>query len=285
MDTTFLRRATDPNVFSVKADDIQLLDAIQKAKLTIKYFKDSLENSKPHQTYFAIKTKLTDGSNIEHIWLDADEFSDNIVYGTVNNVPANLKNIELGKKIGIPETEISDWLIIENNRLIGGYTIRTLRDKMSRPHRELFESSINFTIDNGIDYFEPSLSTPEGAIVALELAYEEENLEKAIECKDFFQEAKLMALQAMKLQVEDDSAIEVIEELGETLKLSFIKHLTETGFPKFSHLERAFIKKEKIADNMLLITETFGLNGKVTYTNRHYCFLNENNEWKVLVGK
>jgi uncharacterized protein YegJ (DUF2314 family) len=268
LDKTFLRRSGNPDVYQVKDNDIQLTQSIEKAKLTFKYFKDSLESPKPHQTYFSIKTKLTDGNHIEHIWLDAAEISDKVVYGIVNNVPTNLKNIELGKKIGVSEDEISDWLIIENNRLIGGYTIRTIRDKMSRVQRELFESTINFKIDNGTDYFEASNKTPEGAILLLEDAYDQRSLEAVCNLIDFGSEAERFFKKNMPLVTPDEK---MINDMIEVYKLSLEKMLGEkNGWPTFKNVERAFTKKEIISQDLQIITEHLTLNGSPFGTNKIY---------------
>lgn len=278
LDKTFLRRSGNPDVYQVKEDDVQLTQAIEKAKLTFKYFKDSLESPKPHQTYFSIKTKLTDGNHVEHIWLDAAEISDKVVYGIVNNVPTNLKNIELGKKIGVSEDEISDWLIIENNRLIGGYTIRTIRDKMSRAQRELFESTINFKIDNGADYFEASDKTPEGAIIILENAYDDKNLEAVYNSIDFHSEAERFIEQRMPKAAGDKK---VIDEMVNVFKLSLEKMKLDNKWPSFKNVERAFTRKEVISPDLLILTENLTLNGAHYATNKMYVKKQVDNTWKV----
>jgi uncharacterized protein YegJ (DUF2314 family) len=265
LDKTFLRRSGNPDVYSVKEDDVQLIQAIEKAKHTLKYFKDSLENPKPQQTYFSIKTKLTDGNHVEHIWLDAAEISDKIVYGIVNNVPTNLKNIELGTKIGVSEDEITDWLIVENNRLIGGYTIRAIREKMSRVHRELFESTINFKIDHGADYFEANNTTPEGAVLLLENAYDSRELQSVYNLIDFEHEASFILKQRMP---KFDGNPELIQQFVELLKVSLEKELVEKRWPTFKNVERAFTKKETVSDDIMILTEQLSLNGSAYATNK-----------------
>jgi uncharacterized protein YegJ (DUF2314 family) len=45
------------------------------------------------------------------------------------------------------KNEISDWMYVENKKLIGGYTIRVLRDNMPPEERREFERSVPFTLD------------------------------------------------------------------------------------------------------------------------------------------
>ena len=278
LDKTFLRRSGNPDVYSVKEDDTLLIQAIEKAKHTLKYFKYSLENPKPQQTYFSIKTKLTEGNHVEHIWLDAAEISEKIVYGVVNNVPANLKNIELGTKIGVSEDDITDWLIIENNRLIGGYTIRAIRDKMSRAHRELFESTINFKIDHGVDYFEATNTTPEGAVILLENAYDSRELQSVYDLIDFEYEASSILRRTMP---EFDGNTELVQQFIELLKVSLEKELIEKKWPTFKSVERAFIKREIISNEILILTEYLSLNGSPYTTNKLYVKIRPDNTYIV----
>ena len=267
LDKTFLRRSANPDVYQVKENDPQLNQAIEKAKLTIQYFKNSLEQHNPNQTYFSIKTKLTDGNHIEHIWLDAVEISDNIVYGIANNAPTNLRNIELGAKIGVSEADISDWLIIEENRLIGGYTIRAIRDKMSRPQRELFESTINFKIDHGKDFYEHNNLTPEGAILLIEDAYDAKDKDLLFSRIDWDANADIIIKNGPYAKFDGDT--ELHSQFIELLKTSLEKGLSES-WPQFNNVDRAFIKKEFLPDDLLLITENIYHNDKLLSTNRLY---------------
>lgn len=267
LDKTFLRRSGNPDVYQVKDDDIQLTQAIEKAKLTFKYFRDTLESPKPHQTYFSIKTKLTEGNHIEHIWLDAAEISDKVVYGIVNNVPTNLKNIELGKKIGVSEDEISDWLIIESNRLIGGYTIRTIRDKMSRAQRELFESTINFKIDHGKDFYEHNNLTPEGAILLIEDAYDAKDKDLLFSLIDWDANADIIIKNGPYAKFDGDA--ELHSKFVELLKTSLEKSLLNP-WPRFNDVDRAFTKKEFLPNDIILITEHIYYDNKLLSTNKLY---------------
>ncbi|RYF40190.1 MAG: DUF2314 domain-containing protein, partial [Cytophagaceae bacterium] len=79
---------------------------------------------------------------------------------------------------------------IENGRLIGGYTIRAIRDGVPEKDKAAFDNSIGLYIDEGIDHFKANLDTPEGAILAIEQAYINQDLNAALACKDFYEEAK-----------------------------------------------------------------------------------------------
>jgi uncharacterized protein YegJ (DUF2314 family) len=45
----------------------------------------------------------------------------------IGNEPLSVKNVKIDQQVGIPFEKVSDWMIIEDGRLIGGYTIRAIR--------------------------------------------------------------------------------------------------------------------------------------------------------------
>ena len=64
------------------------------------------------------------------------------MFGVVSNEPIDVKCVKLNQKIGIDKNLVSDWMIIENGRLIGGYTIRAMRDKLSGKALQNFDKGL-----------------------------------------------------------------------------------------------------------------------------------------------
>lgn len=243
------------------------------------YFEECLVSPKPNQQYFSIKVKIDDGTNIEHIWLTEPSFDEEgNLFGVVGNQPLDVKNVALHQKIGIDRNLISDWMIIQNGRLIGGYTIRAIRDHLSGNELADFDRGLSgMVVDDGEDYFLPSNKTPEGAIIQIEEAYNQDDLEKAMSCKDFNIEAKLM-LEKLGKGIHDE---EVLSKTAEVLKLSFIKSIQENGMPKFHGIKRAFPKREKINDHHMIITEICYYPDGGKSSQRMNTYLTEDG-WKVM---
>ncbi|HEY6161303.1 MAG TPA: DUF2314 domain-containing protein, partial [Bacteroidia bacterium] len=230
------RRDGQPDVINVANDEQRMNFAMEKARLTIGYFKRSLAHPMAGQTYFSLKAKVIDGEAVEHLWLNTISFDERgNAHGNVGNKPVNVRNVSMGKRISVPPEHVSDWMIVEKGKLVGGYTIRAIRENVEEKDRPAFDKSINLVIDEGEDHFPHDRSTPEGAILCLEDAYDEQNLEKAIRCKDFIMEARMM-LSKLKMPVDDA----LIDSTAEVLQLSFVKQLKDNGFPSFKGLRRAF---------------------------------------------
>ena len=279
------KRKNEPDVFNVKDDSEGMNWAIEKANLTLHYFEDCLKNPMTNQVYFSIKVKIVDGEMVEHIWLSNPTFDEeNNLFGTIGNKPIDVTNVQENQKIGIDRDLISDWMIIDNGRLIGGYTIRALRDKLEGEALKSFDRQLGgMIVDYGEDYFPENDQTPEGAILMLELAYDEDNIEKAMMLKDFNKEARLMVGEKIPDSAMQDSpeVLKLIDTMTKALKVAYLESMEKNGIPKFTGVKRAFPLREKIIDDLYIITEIwYWPNGDITAQKMKVW--NSGNGWKVL---
>lgn len=252
--------------------------AMEKARLTLWYFEEHLKRPTPGQDYFSIKVMVKEDQLVEHLWLTAPDFDEEgNLYGKVGNEPIQVKNIKLGQEIGVGRFLISDWMIVEQGTLLGGYTIRAIRDGLPQGERQFFDEAIGIAIDAGADHFIPNFNTPEGAITALEAAYANQDIEGAISCKDFYEEARLLLLSIdRKLDTK-----EMIQETSEALEAAFIETLQKTGMPDFSKTRRAFTKREKFAEDAYVITEVCTYPNGIVSKQKLFT-LNTGLGWKVI---
>lgn len=273
------KRSNQPDVVDIQSEDDKMNWAMEKSRLTLHHFKKCLKSPNQNQEKFSIKVKIEDNGKVEHIWLIDPTFdNDGNLFGVVDNSPIDIKSVKLNQKIGIKENLVSDWMIVENGRLIGGYTVRAMRDKLSDQALQYFDKGIGgIIVDDGEDYFLPDDSTPEGAIVKIEQAFNEDNIEKAIQCKDFKKEAELMLSKLKQGEIEN----EILDKTAEVLKLSFIKSLQENGIPKFINIRQAFPKREKINDKHIIVTEVCYYQDGSKSVQRLNTFHTEDG-WKVL---
>lgn len=273
------KRQDQPDVVDVQNEDEKMNWAMEKSRWTLHYFESCLQSPKPNQQYFSIKVKIEDDGKIEHIWLTNPSFDgEGNLFGVVGNEPIDVRNVSFNQKIGIDRNLVSDWMIIEEGRLIGGYTIRAMRDNLSGAALTNFDRGLGgMRVDAGEDYFLPNDATPEGAIVKIETAYDANSIHDVLACKDFPLEAKLMLA---KLGT-DKLNPELIEKTAEVLRLSFLKSLQDNGMPKFSGVIRAFPKREKISENHLIITEVCYYPDGSNSVQRMNTY-NTNDGWKVL---
>lgn len=266
-----------PGIIFISGEDEQMAWAIEKAGLTLWYCIESLKNPQPEQTAFSVKIKIANETHIEHIWLTDPEFDDeDNLFGTVGNDPGNVTSVRMGDRIGVSSTLVTDWMIIEAGRLIGGYTIRAIRDTIPEEEHQAFDDAVGLYIDEGVDHFKADFDTPEGAILLLEQYFSANNLDMVLSCKDFHAEAWLIL---SKANLETD--LESIEVTATALEAAFLQYLEKHGMPDFSQKTSAFTDREKIDEHYWIITETCVYPDGFRSVERSYTYKSEKG-WRVL---
>lgn len=139
------KRKGEPDVYHFDSEEERINAAMEKARLTFDYFRSSLASPLSHQQYFSLKAKIEDGDVVEHIWLNEVTFDETgNFFGKIGNDPLSVKNVKIDQQVGIPFEKVSDWMIIEDGRLIGGYTIRAIRETMTNEERKSFDKNSAF---------------------------------------------------------------------------------------------------------------------------------------------
>jgi uncharacterized protein YegJ (DUF2314 family) len=138
--------ARDP-VVSVPADDPQMNAAIRDARRTVATFIAAVKSPKSSQNGFSVKMRIDDGDAVEHFWLEHVSFDGSVFRGTIDSDAETVTNVRLGDPERVKPSEISDWMYIDHGVLLGGYTIRALRNRLSGPDRAEFDRSLPFKIE------------------------------------------------------------------------------------------------------------------------------------------
>jgi uncharacterized protein YegJ (DUF2314 family) len=270
-----------PHKIPAPSESERMQWAIEKARLTLHYFKNSLLSPGDDQNNFQVKVSIVDGIEVEHLWLtDVTCDDSDIFYGTVSSMPSIIHNLTIGKMIGVDVDHISDWMIVEGGKLIGGYTIRAIRDGLDEKKRKIFDRQLGYLIDEGVDHFEHNFTTPEGAILCIEDAYDAHDINRVIACKDFEAEARLMLSNAKHMGTLATNP-EIVTETEEAVRSTFIKFIDDYGFPSFKNVKRAFPFREFLRDDLCIITEVCQYPDHTKSTERLYVS-RRNGEWKVL---
>jgi len=144
--TTVERPGLAPVTY-VKDDDPRMVAAIEKARNTTDQFIATLKNPKAMQSGFGVKVPLKYANQFEHMWVSPVLFANDQFVGTLNNQPLKVTTLKLGDEVKVGKADISDWMYVEGGKLIGGYTIRILRDNMSEIERNKFDQKLGLLID------------------------------------------------------------------------------------------------------------------------------------------
>jgi uncharacterized protein YegJ (DUF2314 family) len=142
-----VQRPQNPPVAYVADNDGRLREASRRAQQSLQSFVDALERPQATQLNHAVKATFQDGKDSEAIWLTALRFDGKEFHGTVSNEPVHLKNVHLGSKVSIEAAKVNDWMMVDNGRLVGGYTIRVVRENLPPDDRKRFEQTVPFMFD------------------------------------------------------------------------------------------------------------------------------------------
>jgi uncharacterized protein YegJ (DUF2314 family) len=142
---TKIARQGDSEEYLLNATDIEMNNAIKMARQTFGNFTNALKNPKKEQSYFAVKVPFNYDKGTEHLWLVDISIDSNVFFGTVNNEPEFTKEVKCDQRIEFNPDSISDWKYIENNKLIGGYTIKVIYNRLSTEEQIQFKKDYGFS--------------------------------------------------------------------------------------------------------------------------------------------
>jgi uncharacterized protein YegJ (DUF2314 family) len=121
--------------------------AMDKARATVGEFIAVVQKPKRSQSSISVKAPFTKGKSVEHMWVAEVTYDGRSFHDAISNEPEMVTNYKMGQRVSFESSKISDWMYVENGKLVGGFTLRVLRDAMSAKDRAEFDSSVPFTID------------------------------------------------------------------------------------------------------------------------------------------
>jgi len=145
--TERIERLNEPDIYILNNSDKVTDNAILLAQQTVNKFEKAYKENNDDFKDFSIKMPFRGTQGYEHIWLSDIKYENNEFRGIVNNSPAFTREVNKGDTVIIDTKKISDWMYVENGKLIGGYSIRAMRDKMSVTQRKEFDSGFGVVIE------------------------------------------------------------------------------------------------------------------------------------------
>jgi uncharacterized protein YegJ (DUF2314 family) len=135
--------------------DVELDTAIRQARDSLDVFIAKITTPHPDRTFVALKVRFRPpDESPQDIWVDEVTYPNGVFRGNMgDDIPA-LK-LEMGEKITIHEEDIVDWMIVEDGKLVGGYTIRLALQRMSSDERERFLETLDYSIEDRLSQLIP----------------------------------------------------------------------------------------------------------------------------------
>jgi uncharacterized protein YegJ (DUF2314 family) len=102
--------------------------AMRQAKAALPRFLKRLANPQPGDSGFEVKVHIA-GPTPEigtYVWLKDVKRDGNRVTGTAYTVPRGISSLTNGQRVVLPLSRIDDWVIMNDGKMHGGYTVRAL---------------------------------------------------------------------------------------------------------------------------------------------------------------
>lgn len=124
-----------------------MVEARDKARERLQDFIDAVSNPQPNQSLFVIKSGFAYEGSTEYLWLGDVTYDDGAFTGTVENLPARTVVVEMGESLMVPAGDVVDWSYFEDGKMVGGYTIRVMRNLLPPDQQAKFDENIQFRDD------------------------------------------------------------------------------------------------------------------------------------------
>jgi uncharacterized protein YegJ (DUF2314 family) len=139
--------SSDP-IVKFSEDDVEMNNAIRQAQETLPLFIKALQSPTDTQTAFLVKARFPydEPDNYEHMWINELAYTGDVFEGTLANEPVYVTEIRFGDRVTVKIEDISDWMIIDDHRMLGGFTLHVIRNNMSEDERAQFDAGLDFEI-------------------------------------------------------------------------------------------------------------------------------------------
>lgn len=127
--------------------DPEMESAFAEARATLDEFIQLLAEPNPTRAFVALKIRFTlpDGTT-QDIWCDDVTYADDQFTGNMgDDIP--LLRLAFGDRISLSQNDIVDWMIVQDGKLIGGFTIRVAYSRMTPAEKEFFLNDAGYSIE------------------------------------------------------------------------------------------------------------------------------------------
>ena len=146
--SVFLWRASGATVLELDGFDPEIQKISENARNTVSIFFTHLNMPEKGESGFAAKYAFpvegepVDSVSTEEVWLSSISLTDGKYYGVVTNSPKYLADMNRGDKVEFDASAISDWMFLRSGKIIGGYSIKYLLEKVPEAERSSDQKKI-----------------------------------------------------------------------------------------------------------------------------------------------
>lgn len=139
----FEQKHDEPLFLSISRKDPELATAITAAQRSLPHFRALLATLKDAGATPLVKSRFIDQEGYGvWLWLAVVETRKDSFLAQVFEAPPDLTDMEVGTRHTLPDAKVSDWMVITDGTLHGGYSIRLQRSRQPESERASFDEYI-----------------------------------------------------------------------------------------------------------------------------------------------
>jgi len=144
-----IERGERDEIFSVEAQDADMLAAFDKARATLDTFLTLARSRPAGASAFGLKVKIVDGSKVEYFWVHDFAQRRNSFTGRISNTPRSVTTVRLGQRIRFSRADIHDWVYVDRGRrrMNGNFTACALLTKEPQAEQDAFKREYGLACD------------------------------------------------------------------------------------------------------------------------------------------
>jgi uncharacterized protein YegJ (DUF2314 family) len=134
----------DPPVIDVQSADAEMNAAIARARGTLATFWASYDAPYSSEDGHCLKVQFADASNeVEHIWMaEVKETAPGRYSARFANDPRHLPGKHAGDVTEFREADITDWMFLRNEKIVGAETMRPLLKSLPKADAEALRARL-----------------------------------------------------------------------------------------------------------------------------------------------
>jgi len=132
----------EPLFMAMSDDNEALVLSVEEARTTLCHFKAAFSKPKFSSAYFLMKARFEDSSeaaHFAHIWLQVNDILEDLLFCSTFEVPENFGGLESNQSYVLEEDRVEDWMINDNGRLYGGFSVRLQRKALPDADKSEFD--------------------------------------------------------------------------------------------------------------------------------------------------
>jgi len=132
----------------VSASDAEMNAAIERARRELPRFVAMLDDPAAAELQLRLKAGFpVRRGALEHIWMGQVRFDGSRFSARIANDPVDHKDLRYGDRVSVEPDAVTDWMYIENGRLVGGYTVRVLRARLPPEQRQRMDAALAAVVE------------------------------------------------------------------------------------------------------------------------------------------